>query len=547
MRVEVTALHGATLRTTRGPGSGGKRVHLPIDKALVDDARGLASRIVERVMGYIRAHSTVSIERAALRLLGVDGVDAEDVPWPNRTVDAVQAAGLLSKGICHWICGVCVANGMEPQAAAEHIATAPVDAWAGLEVSPEAREAWVKARVHGALDALAETRTARATLRERLGTGPTPLRYLIVATGDIFEDVPQAVAAAKQGADIIAVIRATAQSLLDFVPYGTTAEGSGGTYATAANFRLLREALDEVSEELGRYVQATNYASGLCMPEISVLAAQEGLDMLLNDALYGILFRDINLYRTLTDQYFSRMVNGFSGILINTGEDNYLTTADAIEAGHTVLASQFINERFALEAGIPTHLMGLGHAFEIDPTRENGFLDELAMAQLVRQVFPDHPLKYMPPTKHITGNIFQSYAHQTMYNMATVLTRQTICLLGILTEAIHTPFVADRYLALRNMGYIENFTRELVGELDLRPDGRIARRADLVLREAVAQLRHIDEVGLVAALGEGCFADVRRMPDGGKGLEGVFEKAPDYHNPFWSELERRAASRLVTA
>jgi beta-lysine 5,6-aminomutase alpha subunit len=277
-----------------------------------------------------------------------------------------------------------------------------------------------------------------------------------------------------------------------------------------------------------------------------VLAAQEGLDMLLNDALYGILFRDINLYRTLTDQYFSRLVNGFAGILINTGEDNYLTTADAIEAGHTVLSSQFINERFALEAGIPTSLMGLGHAFEIDPTRENGFLDELAMAQLVRQIFPDHPLKYMPPTKHVTGNIFTSYAHQTMYNLATVMTKQTICLLGILTEAIHTPFVADRYLALRNMTYMENFTRDLMGEFDLRPDGRIVKRANQVVREAVDQLAHIRDVGLVAALGEGAFADVKRAPDGGKGLDGVFEKGPDYHNPFWDELERRASARLAT-
>jgi beta-lysine 5,6-aminomutase alpha subunit len=276
------------------------------------------------------------------------------------------------------------------------------------------------------------------------------------------------------------------------------------------------------------------------MPEISVLAAQEGLDMLLNDALYGILFRDINLYRTLTDQYFSRMVNGFAGIVINTGEDNYLTTADAVEAGHTVLSSQFINERFAAVAGIPTSRMGLGHAFEIDPTRENGFLDELAMAQLVRQIFPEHPLKYMPPTKHITGNIFQAYAHQTLYNLATVMTGQTICLLGILTEAIHTPFVADRYLAIENMRYVDNFAHDLMGEFDLKPGGKIAARAEQVLKEAIAQLRHMADIGLVTALGQGAFADVKRLPDGGKGLSGVFAKAPTYHNPLWTELERRA-------
>lgn len=516
-------------------------MRIAIDQAQVARGRTLAKGVVDGMMGYIRAHSTVSIERAALRLFGVDGVDGEGVPWPNRCVDAILAAGRLAPGASHWLAGAVVAKGLGVQAAAEWLSSlGPEDpAWAELALPEGARDAWALPAAEAALGKLSEVRAQREARRARLGTGETPWRYLIVATGNIHEDVAQAVAAAKQGADVIAVIRATAQSLLDFVPHGTTTEGSGGTFATGANFRLLREALDEVSEELGRYVMGTNYASGLCMPEISVLAAQEGLDMLLNDALYGILFRDINLYRTLTDQYFSRLLNGFAGIIINTGEDNYLTTADAIEAGHTVLASQFINERFALEAGIPVAQQGLGHAFEIDPHRPDAFLDELAMAMLVRQVFPEHPLKYMPPTKHVTGNVFWSYAHQTLYNLATVLTGQTICLLGILTEAIHTPFIHDRYLALKNLQYVQRVTGGLQAELDLKPDGHIARRANQVLAEATEQLAHLEEVGLVAALGEGCFADVKRAPDGGKGLSGVFAKAEGYFNPFWSALEAR--------
>ena len=78
--------------------------------------------------------------------------------------------------------------------------------------------------------------------------------------------------------------------------------------------------------------------------------ALERLDMMLNDSLYGILFRDINMQRTFVDQYFSRVINAYSGIIINTGEDNYLTTSDAVTEAHTVLASQFINEQFALFA-----------------------------------------------------------------------------------------------------------------------------------------------------------------------------------------------------
>ena len=151
----------------------------------------------------------------------------------------------------------------------------------------------------------------------------------------------------------------------------------------------------------------TNYASGLCMPEIAAMAAIERLDMLLNDSMYGILFRDINMKRTFVDQHFSRMLNAYSGIVINTGEDNYLTTADAVEQAPAVLASQFINEEFAHRAGMPDAQIGLGDAYEIDPDLEDGFLYQVAQAQLARQIFPDAPLKYMPPTKHMTGDIFK--------------------------------------------------------------------------------------------------------------------------------------------
>ena len=85
----------------------------------------------------------------------------------------------------------------------------------------------------------------------------------------------QAKAAAKQGADIIAVIRTTGQSLLDYVPYGATTEGFGGTYATQENFRLMRAALDEVGEQEHRYIRLCNYCSGLCMPEIAAMGALE--------------------------------------------------------------------------------------------------------------------------------------------------------------------------------------------------------------------------------------------------------------------------------
>src|SRR6185369_3956712 len=250
-------------------------------------------------------------------------------------------------------------------------------------------------------------------------------------------------------------------------------------------------ALDAESEKLRRYVHLTNYSSGLCMPEIAFMAAYERLDMLLNDAMYGILFRDINMQRTFVDQYFSRRIIARAGIVINTGEDNYLTTADAVEKAHTVLASQFINEAFAKRAGLAEDQMGLGHAYEIDPHIQDSFLLEIAQAQLVRQIFDRHPIKWMPPTKHKTGDVFQSHVHDAMFNLVGVTTGQSIELLGMFSEAIQNPLLMDRYLSLKSAQYIFNTARHLGDEIEWRAGGIVETRARKVLGEAHALLEDV--------------------------------------------------------
>ena len=301
----------------------------------------------------------------------------------------------------------------------------------------------------------------------------------------------------------------------------------------------MREALDDESRRLKRYLHLTNYCSGLCMPEIAFAAAWERLDMLLNDAMYGILFRDINMKRTLCDQHFSRRICALAGILINTGEDNYITTADADEAAHTVIASQFINESFAHRAGLPDRLLGLGHSFEIDPAREDTIARELAQALLVRTLFPDAPIKYMPPTKHKQGDIFFSHAYDVMADVVGWVTGQGIQLLGMMTEAMHNPFLMDRYVALKGADYVYRAWRSMGDELQLKPGGMVETRARATLGRAHALLEEVARDGLMVAIGKARFGDVARSETGGKGLDGVVEREPGYFNPFLDVLEGR--------
>ena len=384
-------------------------------------------------------------------------------------------------------------------------------------------------------------RRERERMIKRHGDAPRkPWIYLIVATGDIMEDIPQAQQAAREGADVIAVIRSTGQSLLDYVPEGATREGFAGTYATQENFRLMRAALDESSAELGRYVRLTNYASGLCMPEIATLAGLERLDMMLNDSMYGILFRDINPIRTFVDQRFSRQVHARAGIIINTGEDNYLTTADAVEAAHTVTTSQLLNEYFAKEAGLENWQLGLGHAFEIDPDLPNSFRMELAHALLARELFPDAPLKWMPPTRHMTGDVFRGNLLDGFFNLIGSLTGQGILLVGMMTEAVVTPWISDRDIALQNVRYVLDATGDLHEDFRPAPDGFVANRARQVLGETVDLLEAIVDDTLLEAIADGTFGLMRRPADAGRGLDGVAKKSSLYYNPATELLEEKS-------
>jgi beta-lysine 5,6-aminomutase alpha subunit len=505
---------------------------LNLNQGLIDSARSAAKNIAENVQQFIDKNTTVTVERTVARLMGVDGVDEIDKPLPNVLVDNIKEGGGLSRGVAFWIGNAMVNTGLTPQEIALKVSAGEID----ITKLPIADEKKIMDAVYETAKMMVEriksNRAKREDYLNTIGEGQKPYLYVIVATGNIYEDVLQAQAAARQGADVIAVIRTTAQSLLDYVPYGPTTEGFGGTFATQENFRIMRRALDEVGEEIGRYIRLCNYCSGLCMPEIAAMGAMERLDVMLNDALYGILFRDINMQRTLVDQYFSRIINGFAGIIINTGEDNYLTTADAVEEAHTVLASQLINEQFALKAGIPEEQMGLGHAFEMNPTLENGFLYELAQAQMAREIFPKAPLKYMPPTKFMTGNIFRGHLQDAMFNFISIWTHQGIQLLGMPTEAIHTPHLHDRMLSIENAQYIFNNAKNIGDEVEFKKDGMIQKRAQEVLAKAESLLKDIETEGIFDTIEKGKFGGVKRSFTGGKGLAGVVEKDEKYFNPF---------------
>ena len=516
------------------------RSKLGLDAGLVRSCRAAAARVAAQVAEATAGRTTLAVERTVARMLGVDGVDPHDVPLPNALVDHVAELDGLSRGVAAWVGNAMVATERSAAEVAEAVGAGELSLG---DLSWAEREAIERAVADAHAQTLSSMRSRcaqRDALRAQLGEQAQPHRYVLTATGNVYEDRDHALAVAEAGGDIIAVIRSTAQSLLDYVPFGPTTEGYGGTFATQANFRIMREALDEWSRAHGRYVRLSSFCSGLCMPEIAAMGAAEGLDNMVNDALYGILYRDLNILRTLIDQRVSRGINGRFGIVINTGEDNYLRTADAIDAAPSVVASQFINYFLARDCGVPDAQIAIGNSFEIAPSVEDGLLYEWAHAQLTRELFPECPVKYMPPTKHMDGNLFMTHACDTLFNLITVATEQEIQTIGIPTEGIFTPHIHDRVLGMEGSNYVFTAARSLADEIEFKPDGFIVRRAHEVLRAAHAMLEEIVEIGLFAALERATFGDVSRSLEGGRGAEGIVDVTSDYLNPLEGAVEAPA-------
>jgi len=81
-----------TMTAARGP-------KLTIDPEVVREARRLASQAGEPIVAMARSHTTVSVERAVLRLAGLSGADPDGMPLVNKLVDAVRDQIGLETGV----------------------------------------------------------------------------------------------------------------------------------------------------------------------------------------------------------------------------------------------------------------------------------------------------------------------------------------------------------------------------------------------------------------------------------------------------------------
>jgi beta-lysine 5,6-aminomutase alpha subunit len=109
----------------------------------------------------------------------------------------------------------------------------------------------------------------------------------------------------------------------------------------------------------------------------------------------------------------------------------------------------------------------------------------------------------------------------------------------MMTEAVVTPWLSDRDLALQNVRYVMNAAGNLHEDFHPAPDGFIATRAREVLGESVELLERIIDHpnGLLDAIADGTFGLMKRPADAGRGLDGVAKKSSGYYNPATEMLD----------
>ncbi|MFO7887326.1 MAG: lysine 5,6-aminomutase subunit alpha, partial [Eubacteriales bacterium] len=88
---------------------------LNLDQKKIENSRNAARKIAEETQRFIEDHTTISVERTVVRLLGVDNVNEIEEPLPNVLVDNIKDGGGLQQGAAFWVGNAMVQKNLTPQ------------------------------------------------------------------------------------------------------------------------------------------------------------------------------------------------------------------------------------------------------------------------------------------------------------------------------------------------------------------------------------------------------------------------------------------------
>ncbi len=147
---------------------------LGLDFKRVEHARMLSKSIADDVQGFVVNYTTVAVERTLCRLMGIDGIDDNQVPLPNIVVDELKRKGVLNQGALFYIANTMVNTGLSPQRVAEEISNGSIDITKLPVVAKSEIDSIIKPVIEGSIDRIRARRKRREEYLGTIGVGPKP-------------------------------------------------------------------------------------------------------------------------------------------------------------------------------------------------------------------------------------------------------------------------------------------------------------------------------------------------------------------------------------
>jgi D-ornithine 4,5-aminomutase subunit beta len=375
-----------------------------------------------------------------------------------------------------------------------------------------------------------------------------------IASGRFEDDVRRMRMAAWHGADHIMVIRTLGQSHFDGLIEGTP-EGVGGVPITRKQVRATRKALDLIEDEVGRPINFHSYVSGLAGPEIAALFAEEGMNGAHQDPQYNILYRNVNVVRSIVDSAEAKRIMADAGLLQIDGAHNANATArEAWNVAPELLVQHAINSLFSVKVGMKKSSIALSTVPPTAPPAPKLKYD-LPYAVALRDLFKGYRFRAQMNTRYATSDGAQANGLHFLDVLISRLAGADLQSTITSDEARNVPWHYNSVEA------VDLAKQALVGMdglaemVKLDRGGELGRSVREIKERAVLFMEEILETGgYFEAVRRGFFVDsglyperagdgIRRDPEGGVGAGTVVRREKEYCAPVCSHFGRNRLPR----
>ena len=370
-----------------------------------------------------------------------------------------------------------------------------------------------------------------------------------IASGRFEDDIRRMRMAAWHGADHIMVIRTMGQSHIDGLLEGTP-EGVGGIPITRKQVRATRRALDAIEDEVGRPINFHSYVSGVAGPEIAVMFAEEGVNGAHQDPQYNILYRNINMHRSIVDAAEAKAIMASAGMLQIDGAHNANATAkDAWKVMPELFVQHAINCAFSAAVGMPRDHTALSTVPPTAPPAPKLRLD-LPYAVALRDLFQGYKFRAQQNTRYMESDTAEATITHVLDTLISRLTSADIQSTITPDEGRNVPWHYNNILGVNTARQTLMGLDGLAELLDLKTEGYLPTKARELKERAVLFLEDIlSQGGYFAAVAQGQFVDsgyfperagdgIARDPKGGVAADTIVRREADYGAPVCHHFGR---------